>query len=66
MDLLLGVFFGAIGTGYCVYAKRQASAIFAVCGVALMLFPYFFSNIAAILLIGSAISAAPFVWDRIG
>lgn len=66
MDLFLGVLFGAIGTGYVVYAKRQASAMFAICGVGLMIFPYLFSNAWAIVLVGAAITAAPFVIDRFG
>ncbi len=66
MDLFLGVLFGAIGTGSVVYAKRQASAMFAVCGIALMLFPYVVSNAAPIVLVGAAIAAATFVIDRFG
>lgn len=64
MTLFLGLIFGAIGTGYLVYAKRQYSARFAIAGALLTVFPYFVSNVFATILIGAAIAAAPFLMDR--
>jgi hypothetical protein len=64
MDLLLGLLFGAIGSGYLVYAKRQFSAAFAFAGAALILYSYFMTNIVAILLTGALLAAAPFAWEK--
>ncbi|MCU1348742.1 MAG: hypothetical protein JWO56_1772 [Acidobacteria bacterium] len=64
MDLLLGLLFGGIGSGYMIYAKRQYSAVFAIAGAALIIYPYFFTSAAAIVLIGALLAAAPFAWQR--
>jgi len=66
MDLLLGLVFGGIGSGYLIYAKRQYSAMFAVAGAALIIYPYFLTNVLAIVLVGALIAAAPFAWQRWG
>ncbi len=65
MELFLGLVFGAVGTGYLIYGKRQYSAVFAVTGVLLVIYPYFFSSALAIVLIGAALVAAPFVIQRL-
>ena len=57
--LLFGVLFGAIGMGYCVYAKQQRSGMALISGVGLLLFPYFVSNVWAMLLIGIVLVLAP-------
>ena len=64
MDLLLGLIFGAIGSGYLVYAKKQYSAAFALAGAALILYSYFFTSIAAIVIVGALLAASPFAWER--
>lgn len=64
MDLFVGLIAGAIGTGYLVYAKRQASVRFAVAGALLIIYPYFFSSVAALLAIGAVLAAAPFAYER--
>jgi hypothetical protein len=60
MTLLFGVLFGAIGSGYLLYAKRQYDALYAITGFALMIFPYFVSNVIATFIIGAILCAAPF------
>jgi hypothetical protein len=60
MTLLFGVLFGAIGSGYLLYAKRQYDALYAITGFALMIFPYFVSNVIATFVIGAILCAAPF------
>ena len=64
MTLFLGLIFGAIGSGYLVYGKKQYSAKFAIAGALLAVFPYFVDNVFATIVIGAAIAAAPFVIDR--
>jgi hypothetical protein len=64
MALLLDLFFGAIGSAYLIYAKRQFSALFAVTGFLLVIFPYFVSNAIVTFLLGAIFCAAPFVIQR--
>ena len=61
MDLFFGILFGGIGTAYLMYAKRIYSGAFAVAGVLLIVYPYFFSSAIAVLLIGAVLAAAPFL-----
>ena len=62
--LFFGLLFGAIGTGYLVYAKRHYSGTFAIAGALLAIFPYFVSSAIATLLIGAALAAAPFLIEK--
>lgn len=65
MALLLDLVFGAIGSAYLIYAKRQFSALFAITGFLLVIFPYFVSNGILTLLLGAVFCAAPFVILRL-
>lgn len=58
--LLAGVVFGSIGVGYLMYGRRQTRIVHVVCGMLLMVFPWFVSNLAALLGIGLALVLAPF------
>ena len=60
-SLLWGVVFGSVGTGYCVYAKKQRAVLPFLCGVALMVLPYFLSNPYALVAACSAVAAVPLV-----
>jgi hypothetical protein len=59
MTLLLGLFFGAIGTAYFIYGRQQHDALALGIGVALAVYPYFFSNVFLVLLIGAALAMIP-------
>lgn len=58
--LMWGVVFGSIGMGFFIYGKRQQSPVPLVCGIALMVFPYFVSNSWAIVAIGAVLMAIPY------
>jgi hypothetical protein len=58
--LLWGVLFSSIGLGYFIYGKRQGAPLPLVCGIGLMVFPYFVSNSWAMVLTGAALMAAPY------
>ena len=58
--LLWGLLFGSIGLGFFIYGKNQKAAVPLVCGVALMVFPYFVSNTIALVAIGAALIAVPY------
>ena len=42
--LFWGLIFGSIGFGFFLYGKNQRAIMPLVCGIALMVFPYFVSN----------------------
>jgi hypothetical protein len=58
--LLLGLLFSSIGFGFLLYGKRQRMIVPLVCGLALMIFPYFVPNAMAMIAIGIALSALPY------
>ena len=50
--LMWGVIFGSIGLGFFVYGKKQKAAIPLFCGIGLMVFPYFISNMYILVILG--------------
>ena len=60
--LFLGLVFGSVGFGYFLYGKKQAAIVPMVCGIALMVFPYFVSNVLLVVVIGIALAALPYFY----
>jgi hypothetical protein len=60
--LLWGLLFGSIGLGYFLYGKKQSAPVPLVCGLGLMLFPYFVSNTYLLAGIGALLMAIPYFW----
>jgi predicted membrane protein len=58
--LLWSLLFGSIGLGFFIYGKRQAAVVPLVCGLLLMVFPYFISNTILLVAIGVALMAVPY------
>jgi hypothetical protein len=52
--------YSSIGLGFFVYGKRQRAVVPLVCGLALMVFPYFVSNIILLVVIGAVLIAVPY------
>ncbi|MEO8217005.1 MAG: amino acid transport protein [Acidobacteriota bacterium] len=59
MSLFLSLIFGAVGTVYMVYGRREQDILFLITGFVLVIYPYFFSNALLIIVIGLLISAVP-------
>lgn len=59
-SLVWGVVFGAIGFSYFLYGRKQRRGVPFGCGIGLMVFPYFISNTAMLVIIGAALIAAPY------
>ncbi len=59
-SLLWGLLFSSIGLGFFIYGKRQRAVVPLVCGLILMIFPYFVSNTIALVVIGLALMALPY------
>ena len=62
--LMWGVLFGAIGLGFFVYGKKQGALAPLVCGLGLMVVPYFIDNTFALVAVGVVLVAAPFLIRR--
>ena len=58
--LLWGVLFGSVGLGFFIYGKKQAAIVPLVCGLVLMILPYFISNTIPLVAIGVALIALPY------
>lgn len=58
-SLWWGLLFGSVGLGYFVYGKRQRAPAPLLCGLGLMVFPYFVANAWATALIGAGLMALP-------
>jgi predicted membrane protein len=56
--LFWGLMFGAIGFGFFIYGRKQKAAVPLVCGLSLMIIPYFVSNIFVLVTIGFALIVA--------
>ena len=58
------IFFSIIGFGYFLYGKKSTNYIFLICGIALMVFPYFISNTVYLIIAGIVISVIPLLFKR--
>jgi hypothetical protein len=59
-SLLWGLLFGSIGLGFFMYGRKQRAVVPLVCGLALMVFPYFVANSVLLALIGVALMTIPY------
>lgn len=59
VPLLLGVVFSSIGLGYFIYGKKQQQTMPLICGIALMIYPYFIENTVVLILIGIILCISP-------
>jgi hypothetical protein len=62
--LIGSLVFSSIGLGYFMYGKSQRSPAPLICGMALMIYPYFVSSIWLLMVIGAVLAAAPFFLAR--
>jgi hypothetical protein len=59
-QLIWGMLFGSIGLGYFLYGKKQRAVVPLITGITLFIFPYFISNVYALVIVGAVIVAAPY------
>ncbi len=62
--LLWGLLFSSIGLGFFLYGRKQRAVVPLVCGLVLMIYPYFIPNVIALVAIGLALSAVPYFFRR--
>ena len=58
--LLWGLVFGSIGMGFFIYGKKQQAMVPLLCGLALMVFPYFVTSAAWLMIIGITLIAVTY------
>ena len=59
--LMFELLFGLAGMGFCMYGKSAGRLVPLLAGAGLMVFPYFLSNLIALIVVGLLLSAVPFV-----
>ena len=59
-SLLWGLLFGSVGFGFFLYGRKQKAAAPLLCGLALMVFPYFVSDTVVLVATGGALIALPY------
>ncbi len=58
--LLWGLLFSSVGFGFFLYGRKQRAVVPLVCGIAMMIFPYFIPNPFAVVAIGVTLAAIPY------
>jgi hypothetical protein len=58
--IVWGLIFGTFGTAYFVFGRKRRSIVPVLCGLALMVFPYFVANTILLVAIGVILMAIPF------
>lgn len=59
-NLLWGLLFSSVGLGFFLYGRKQRAVVPLVCGIALMVYPYFISSVPALVAIGAVLAAVPY------
>jgi predicted membrane protein len=62
--LLWGLLFSSIGLGFAIYGRRQRAVVPLLCGIALMVYPYFVANVVLLVGIGIVLIAIPYFVRR--
>ena len=59
-SLMFSMVFGTVGMGFLMYGKKMGEMIPVGVGLALMICPYFITNVAVLLVVCAALMAIPF------
>jgi hypothetical protein len=58
--LFFGLVFGCIGFGFFLYGRNQRAPVPLVCGVLLMVVPYFIPSTVVLIIVGVVLMAVPY------
>lgn len=58
--LLWGLLFSSAGLGFFLYGRKQRAVVPLICGLTLMIYPYFVSNTYVLVGIGVGLIALPY------
>lgn len=59
-SILWTLLFSSVGLGFFIYGKKQRMAVPLIVGIALIIYPYFFSNVLLIVAVGALLTAIPY------
>ena len=59
-SLLWELLFSAAGAGYFIYGKKRRATVPFLCGIVLMVFPYFVSSTLLLFVLGVVLMALPY------
>ena len=59
-SLLWGLLFGSIGLGFFIYGRKQRAVVPLLCGLVLMVVPYFIQNSLVLFIVGAVLVAIPY------
>jgi hypothetical protein len=57
--LMFSMLFGSIGLGYFMYGKKQHKLVPLLAGIVLCMYPYFMSNVSALVGVGILFTVVP-------
>jgi hypothetical protein len=63
-ELLWGVLFGSVGLGFFIYGKKQRMIVPLLCGLTLMVYTYFMTNLMLMVLVGFVLIVIPYFVRR--
>ncbi len=58
--LLWGLLFSSLGLGFFLYGRKQRAVVPLVCGLVLMVYPYFVGNVSVLVVVGVVLTAVPY------
>lgn len=58
--LFLGVLFSSIGLGFFIYGRKQQKPVPLLCGLTLMIYPYFVSTTLPLFAVGTVLTVLPY------
>jgi hypothetical protein len=59
-SLFLGLLFGCIGLGFFIYGRKQRAVVPLLCGLVLIVVPYFIPSTLLLLFVGAVLMAIPY------
>ena len=59
-QLLWGLLFSSVGIGFFIYGRKQRQVVPLICGLCLMIFPYFVTSTLGLVATGAVLMAAPY------
>jgi hypothetical protein len=59
-QLIWALVFGSIGFGFFLYGKKQRAAVPLATGIALIIYPYFVSNVYILVIVGTVLVVLPY------
>jgi len=63
-QLLWGLLFSSIGLGFFIYGRKKDRLVPIVCGLSLMIYPYFVPNKYLLIVFGAILTALPYFLRR--